>query len=297
MAGVDGRVALVTGAGRGIGRAAAELLASRGARVMGVARSEKELEAVGLEYTVADLGTVEGCASAVSQTEQRLGPIEIFVCNHGIGSAHERVIWEQDTEHWEETMRINLDGPFYLSRLVLKGMVERGYGRIVNITSSSVKSPIPTLGLSNGARAGLTGFVAGVARQVVAKGVTINGILPGPFDTDRLRSGIRYIAEQSGRDFEEEFEQACVAIANRLFTATPGPAKGLLTGAGCDALRVRPGQTRPGLGRIQPKQNVQIAPFELVGPMAMELRVEGIDEPLARGFPIVRLRPRRPERR
>ncbi len=96
MAGVEQRVALVTGAGRGIGRETAELLASRGARVMCVARNEQELASVGLEYTVADLGTVEGCELAVSETEARLGPIEIFVCNHGIGSAHERVIWEQD---------------------------------------------------------------------------------------------------------------------------------------------------------------------------------------------------------
>ena len=91
MTGVKGRIALVTGAGRGIGRRAAELLAERGAQVMCVARSEKELADVGLEYSVADLGTPEGCASAVAETEERLGPVEIFVCNHGLGSAHERV--------------------------------------------------------------------------------------------------------------------------------------------------------------------------------------------------------------
>jgi len=83
MAGVDGRIALVTGAGRGIGRATAELLVSKGARVMAVARSEHELAALGFEYAVADLGTPEGCAHAVAQTEQRLGPIEILICNHG----------------------------------------------------------------------------------------------------------------------------------------------------------------------------------------------------------------------
>ena len=98
MTGVEGRVALVTGAGRGIGRETASLLASRGARVMAVARSEKELRDTGLEYTVADLGTVEGCEAAVEETRTRLGSVEIFVCNHGLGSAHERVIWEQDVE-------------------------------------------------------------------------------------------------------------------------------------------------------------------------------------------------------
>ncbi|MDH3519623.1 MAG: SDR family NAD(P)-dependent oxidoreductase, partial [Myxococcales bacterium] len=83
MAGVEKRVALVTGAGRGIGRATAELLAARGARVLAVSRSESELAALGLAYTVADLGTPEGCARAVAETEQQLGPVEILVCNHG----------------------------------------------------------------------------------------------------------------------------------------------------------------------------------------------------------------------
>ena len=119
MAGVEGRVALVTGAGRGIGRATAELLASRGARVVAVARTEQELAESGLGYVVADLGTPDGCAVAAAEAAKHFGPIEIFVCNHGIGSAHERVIWEQDPAVWSETMRVNLDGPFHLSRALL----------------------------------------------------------------------------------------------------------------------------------------------------------------------------------
>ena len=136
MAGVQDRIALVTGAGRGIGRATAELLASRGASVMGVSRSQQELAAVGIEYVVADLGTSEGCGLAVAETERRLGPIEVLVCNHGI-AAHERVIWEQDPKVWSETLQINLDGPFHLSRLVVRGMVERGYGRVVYTSSTA----------------------------------------------------------------------------------------------------------------------------------------------------------------
>ena len=137
MTGVEGRVALVTGAGRGIGREVAELLTTRGARVMCIARSEEELAKVGLDYTVADLGTLAGCELAVSETEKRLGPIEIFICNHGIGSAHERVIWEQETSTWDETMKINLDGPFHLSRLITKSMVEQHYGRVVYTSSTA----------------------------------------------------------------------------------------------------------------------------------------------------------------
>ena len=137
MAGVAGRVALVTGAGRGIGRVTAELLLSRGARVMAVARSEHELQTLGTDYVVADLSTEDGCNLAVTETRKHLGPVEILVCNHGIGSAHERVIWEQDTELWRETMRINLDGPYFLSRLVVKDMIERGYGRLVFTSSTA----------------------------------------------------------------------------------------------------------------------------------------------------------------
>src|SRR5438046_5764542 len=134
---MNGRVALVTGGGRGIGREAALLLSAAGARVMIVARSAAELAAVGLEYVAADLGTAQGCALAVSETERRLGPIDLLVVNHGIGSAHERVVWEQDPEVWRETMRVNLDAPFELSRLVVGGMVERGAGSVVYTSSTA----------------------------------------------------------------------------------------------------------------------------------------------------------------
>src|SRR5437764_12566922 len=110
------RVALVTGGGRGIGREAALLLSAAGARVMIVARSATELAAVGLAYFAADLGTAEGCALAVPETERRLGPIDVLVVNHGIASAHERPVWEQDPERWRATTRLNRDGPFELRR-------------------------------------------------------------------------------------------------------------------------------------------------------------------------------------
>src|SRR5215472_10254294 len=134
---MKGQVALVTGGGRGIGREAALLLAAAGLRVMIVSRNEAELATVGLEYVTADLGTPEGCARAVAETERRLGPIEVLVVNHGIGSAHEKLVWEQDPEVWRETMRINLDGPFELARLTVGGMCKRGFGRLVFTSSTA----------------------------------------------------------------------------------------------------------------------------------------------------------------
>jgi NAD(P)-dependent dehydrogenase (short-subunit alcohol dehydrogenase family) len=207
MAGVEDRVALVTGAGRGIGRATAELLAARGARVMGVARSRAELETLGLEYFVADLGTPEGCAQAVAETEARLGPVEILVCNHGIGSAHEKVIWEQSPDTWSETMRINLDGPFELSRQVLRGMTERGYGRVV-FTSSTAGLVAEHAGSAyNSSKHGLIGLMRSVATDGGAFGVTSNAVLPGWVRTEMAERSARQEAQDRGITPEQVWEE------------------------------------------------------------------------------------------
>jgi len=143
------------------------------------ARSGDELRTLGLDYVVADLGTREGCALAVDETEKRLGPVDILVCNHGIGSAHERVVWEQDPEVWRESMRINLDGPFFLARRVLGGMIRRGYGRLV-FTSSTAGEVAEYAGSAyNSSKHGLLGLMRSVARDAGAHGVTANAVLPG----------------------------------------------------------------------------------------------------------------------
>ena len=207
MAGVEGRVALVTGGGRGIGRATAELLASRGAKVMCVARSRQELADVGLEYTVADLGTREGCAHAVAEAEQRLGPIEILVCNHGIGSAHERVVWEQQPDVWSETMRINLDGPFHLSRLVLLGMTERQFGRIVFTSSTAGLIAEPAGSAYNSSKHGLLGLMRSVAVDGGAYGITSNAVLPGWVRTEMAERSARYEAKDRGITTDQVWEE------------------------------------------------------------------------------------------
>jgi len=213
MAGVEGRVALVTGAGRGIGRETAELLASRGARVMGVARSEKELAALDLDYTVADLGTAEGCAMAVSETEQRLGPIEIFVCNHGIGSAHERVIWEQDVPAWDYSMRVNLDGPFHLSRLIVKSMIERRYGRLVFISSTAADIAEYAGAAYNSSKRGLLGLMHSVSQDAGAFNVTSNAVLPGWVHTEMADRSARAEAEARGITAEEIWKERAALYA------------------------------------------------------------------------------------
>jgi NAD(P)-dependent dehydrogenase (short-subunit alcohol dehydrogenase family) len=176
---MKGRVALVTGGGRGIGREAALLLAAAGARVMVVARTVTELESVGLEYVSADLGTAEGCASAVSPTERRLGPIDLLIVNHGIGSAHERLIWEQDPEVWRETMRINLDGPFELARLTVGGMCQRGFGRVVFTSSTAGEKAERSGSAYTASKHGLIGLARAVAQDAGPFGVTSNAVLPG----------------------------------------------------------------------------------------------------------------------
>jgi NAD(P)-dependent dehydrogenase (short-subunit alcohol dehydrogenase family) len=212
-------VALVTGAGRGIGRRTAELLADRGARVMCVARSENELAAVGLDYTTADLGMREDCEAAVAVAEERLGPIDILVCNHGIGSADERVVWEQDAALWAETMRVNLDGPFFLSRRVTKSMVERGYGRVVYTSSTAGLVAEPASSAYNASKHGLIGLMRSVAVDCGAYGVTSNAVLPGWVRTEMAeRSAEREAAERKMTVDAIWAERAALYPAGRLVT-------------------------------------------------------------------------------
>ena len=220
MAGVEGRVALVTGAGRGIGERTTELLTARGARVMAVSRSEVELATLGVEYTVADLGTVEGCTLVVEETERRLGPLEILVCNHGIGSAQELVLWEQDPNVWYETMRINLDGPFHLSRLLLRGMVERNYGRLVYTSSTAARIAEPAGSAYNCSKAGLLGLMRSVAQDGGPYGVTSNAVLPGWVRTAMAERSARVEAHDRGVSVQEIWkERDAMYLPGRVVTS------------------------------------------------------------------------------
>jgi NAD(P)-dependent dehydrogenase (short-subunit alcohol dehydrogenase family) len=214
---MKGRVALVTGGGRGIGREAAVLLAEAGARVMTVARSAPELAAVGLDYVTADLGTPQGCAHAIAETERRLGPIDILVVNHGMGSAHERVVREQDPVVWRETMRVNLDGPFELARLSVGGMCKRGYGRLV-FTSSTAGEKAERAGSAyTASKHGVIGLARAVAQDAGPFGVTSNAVLPGWVRTEMAERSAKAEAERRGISVADVWrERAALYPQNRV---------------------------------------------------------------------------------
>ena len=206
--GISGKNALVCGASKGLGRACAEALAKEGVNVTLVARNADTLEATaneirqlaGSQVTVtivaADITTPEGRKQALAACPQP----DILVTNAGGPPPGDFRNWER--EQWIAAVDANMLTPIELIRATVDGMMGRGFGRIINITSSAVKAPIDILGLSNGARAGLTGFIAGVSRTTVHKNVTINNLLPGPFETDRLWSTCAAAAKSTGKDLD-----------------------------------------------------------------------------------------------
>ena len=205
--------ALVCAASKGLGRGCAEALVREGVNVVITARGADALQAtaaalaalnVGVQVrTVAgDITTAEGRAAALAACPQ----IDILVTNAGGPPPGDFRDWGRDA--WLAAIEANMLTPIELIKAVVDPMAARGYGRVINITSSSVKAPIDYLGLSNGARSGLTGFVAGTARQskLASRNVTINNILPGTFDTDRLRSGFSSVAQTSGQPLDAVME-------------------------------------------------------------------------------------------
>ncbi len=204
--GLKGKRALVCAASKGLGRACAMALAAEGVEVTITARTEGPLEQTAAEIRAATGGKVTTVAGDIATEAGRAAALaacpepDILVNNAGGPPPGDFRDWER--EDWIAALDANMLTPIFLIRSVVDGMIARRFGRIVNITSGSVKSPIPVLGMSNGARAGLTGFVAGLARQVARHNVTINGLLPGPFLTDRLRGNARAAAAEAGKDVD-----------------------------------------------------------------------------------------------
>jgi 3-oxoacyl-[acyl-carrier protein] reductase len=219
--GIAGRWALVCGASKGLGHGCALSLAREGANLVINARSPGPLaeaaRRIGGETGVTvvavacDITTEAGRAEALAACPQ----VDILVNNAGGPPPGDFRDWTRD--HWIAAIDANMLTPIELIRATVDGMIARRFGRIVNITSSSVKAPIDILGLSNGARSGLTGFVAGVARTTVEHNVTINNLLPGQFDTDRLRKTTETAARKLGRTPDEVAAQRQAAIPARRF--------------------------------------------------------------------------------
>jgi len=205
--GLQGKKGIVCAASKGLGRACAMSLAREGVELVITARTKADIEATAKEIAAAtgvkvtpvagDITTEEGRAAALAACPNP----DILVNNAGGPPRGDFRDWNRDD--WIKAVDANMLTPIFLIKAVVDGMIERKFGRIVNITSASVKSPIPELGMSNGARAGLTGFVAGLARQVARHNVVINNILPGPFLTDRLRGGFEAAARSSNRPVDE----------------------------------------------------------------------------------------------
>ncbi|MCC5993488.1 MAG: SDR family oxidoreductase [Rhodobacteraceae bacterium] len=187
--GIAGKRALVCASSKGLGRGCAEALAAEGVDLVMNARGAEALETtaqhirdtygVQVVTVAADITTEDGRAQVLAAA----GQVDILVNNAGGPPPGMWTDWER--EDFIKALDANMLTPIALIKALVPGMIERGWGRVVNITSQSVKSPIPVLGLSNSARAGLTGYVAGTSRQVAGKGVVINNLLPGIHDTDR----------------------------------------------------------------------------------------------------------------
>ncbi|MDQ2091426.1 SDR family oxidoreductase [Marimonas arenosa] len=222
--GLAGKKAIVCASSKGLGRGCAEALAAAGVNLVMNARSDGPLRQAAEEIAAAHGVTVVPVAADITSEDGRAqvldaaGEVDILVNNAGGPPPGMWYDWER--EDFIRALDANMLTPIAMMKACLPGMMSRGWGRVVNITSQSVKAPIAVLGLSNSARAGLTGYVAGTARQVAGSGVTINNLLPGIHATDRAISLDTKVAQEQGISMEEAKAQRCTSIpAGRYGTA------------------------------------------------------------------------------
>lgn len=220
--GITGKWALVCGASKGLGFGSAKALVEDGVNVVINARTDAalqeaatQLRAIGAQCASVNRKKVPEVLAVACDITTEAGRAAVFSAAGGPGKDFDIVVtnaggpppgdfrdWDRDA--WIKAVDANMLTPIELIKATVDGMAARGFGRIVNITSSAVKAPIDILGLSNGARSGLTGFVAGLARSgIAAKGVTINNMLPGKFDTERLKANFAASAGASGKSVDE----------------------------------------------------------------------------------------------
>jgi 3-oxoacyl-[acyl-carrier protein] reductase len=208
--GLRGRTAIVCAASMGLGKSCAIALGNEGVRLVIAARRREILDAAAHE-----IAAITGCrpmavAADVTTREGRDAILaacpspDILINNAGGPPAGDFREWQRDD--WIKALDANMLAPIELIKLTVDGMIARKFGRVINITSHAVKAPVAMLGLSNGARSGLTGFVAGLARSIAEHNVTVNNLLPGTFDTDRLKTNLQALARTTGRSADQATE-------------------------------------------------------------------------------------------
>jgi 3-oxoacyl-[acyl-carrier protein] reductase len=219
--GITGRRAIVCGASAGLGRATAMALAREGVSVVIAARTRENIEAAAEDIRRETGAEVIAIATDVTTEDGRRELLaacpapDILINNAGGPPPGDFRNWAR--EDWIKAIDANMLSAIFLIRETLDGMIARRFGRVINITSHMVKQPAGFLGLSNGARSGLTGFIGGLARDVAEHNVTLNNVLPGQFDTDRLKSNHQRFADGAGRDLAAVRESAKLQIPARRF--------------------------------------------------------------------------------
>jgi 3-oxoacyl-[acyl-carrier protein] reductase len=219
--GLRGRTAIVCAASMGLGRSCAAALGGEGAKLVIVARRREILERAADEIRSATGAEAVAIAADVTTREGRDAILavcpdpDILINNAGGPPPGDFRNWDRDT--WIKALDANMLAPIELIKSTIDGMIARKFGRILNITSHAVKAPVAMLGLSNGARSGLTGFVAGLARATAEHNVTINNLLPGTFDTDRLKSNLQALAANTKRSLEQVTEEIRSGNPSRRF--------------------------------------------------------------------------------
>ncbi len=206
-----------------LGKACAISLAQEGVNIILNGRTESTLEQAAEEVRnkAATGTTITPVAADVTTKQGRAQLLEVCsdpdILINNAGGPPPGNFRDWDEKQWLSALNNNMLTPISLIKATVDSMCEKGFGRIVNITSAAVKAPIPVLGLSNGARTGLTGFISGLAREVAPKGVTVNNMLPGIFATDRLPGLMNYIAESTGKSVEEATEMRKSTIPVKRF--------------------------------------------------------------------------------
>ncbi|HJU93925.1 MAG TPA: 3-hydroxybutyrate dehydrogenase [Pyrinomonadaceae bacterium] len=230
---LNGKTALITGGGRGIGRAIALTFASQGARIAVAARTAEQVEQVASEIgnnaiaLVCDVSDSESVARMFSDMRERLGDADILVNNAGI--AESATVVNTTDELWNRHISINLSGTFYCTRAALPAMLKKGWGRVINIASIAAKTGAPYVAAYTASKHGVLGLTRTIALEVATTGITANAICPGYVDTEMVSRGIEQITQKTGRPAEEALDLLKkMSPQNRLVTSEEVAAIALL---------------------------------------------------------------------